>query len=192
MFKSFADVPVDQLPNNKKLHAHAFSVMYAVSSMVENLNDIECLVEILVKTGQSHGNRSVTIQQFDVCISLINEIVLLSFMGYEIDLVVAGSVAAGIYVFFLALIFHPGLALRQCISCAHYEFVPPQSYISMKLERVGRELGWAAFDAQFNVMLIYRRFLAMKSYSPTLGGGREIGERAHDVGILTHVGNVAM
>lgn len=64
-FKSFATVPMDQLRDNKKLHAHAFSVMYAISSMVDNLEDIDCLLEILVKMGQSHGKRSITIKKFE-------------------------------------------------------------------------------------------------------------------------------
>lgn len=64
-FKSFANVPRDQLRTNKKLHAHAFSVMYAVSSMVENLEDIDCLLVILVKTGQNHVKHSISMKQFE-------------------------------------------------------------------------------------------------------------------------------
>lgn len=64
-FKSFAEVPMDQLKENRKLHAHGFSVMYAISSMVNNLDDIDCLVEILTKTGHSHAGRHIKIQHFE-------------------------------------------------------------------------------------------------------------------------------
>lgn len=64
-FHSFADVPFDQLKNNKKLQAHGFSVMYAISSMVKNLDDIDCLAEILTKTGINHRSRTITIEHFE-------------------------------------------------------------------------------------------------------------------------------
>jgi len=64
-FKSFADVPMDKLKENRKLHAHAFSVMYAISSMVNNLDDIECLLEVLTKTGRAHSPRNIKIEHFE-------------------------------------------------------------------------------------------------------------------------------
>ncbi|GAB6020441.1 hypothetical protein CHUAL_003134 [Chamberlinius hualienensis] len=64
-FKSFAEVPMDKLKENRKLHAHAFSVMHAIASMVSNLDDIDCLAEILTKTGLSHGGRNIKIEHFE-------------------------------------------------------------------------------------------------------------------------------
>lgn len=64
-FKSFADVPIDDLFSNKKLKAHALSVMNAISMFVDNLDDIEVLKEFLIKTGKSHGVRKITPVHFD-------------------------------------------------------------------------------------------------------------------------------
>ncbi|KAG8226556.1 hypothetical protein J437_LFUL000639, partial [Ladona fulva] len=63
-FKAFADVPLDELPNSKKFQAHANSVVYAVTSIVDNLDDPGCLVEMLRKLGQNHGQRHIPEQAF--------------------------------------------------------------------------------------------------------------------------------
>jgi len=64
-FQAFANVPFNELKTNKKLQAHAFSVMYALTSMIDNLDDIDCLLEILVKTGKTHGQRNIPLKKFE-------------------------------------------------------------------------------------------------------------------------------
>ncbi|XP_071444434.1 globin-like [Hetaerina americana] len=63
-FKAFATTPLDDLPENKKFQAHANSVMYAVTSVVDNLDDPGCLVEMLKKLGQNHGRRNIPEKAF--------------------------------------------------------------------------------------------------------------------------------
>lgn len=55
----FKDIPVSELGENKKFQAHASSVMYSVTSLVDNLNDAELLVNILVKLGENHKRRNI-------------------------------------------------------------------------------------------------------------------------------------
>jgi hemoglobin-like flavoprotein len=59
LFRGFADVPLDQLAENKRLKAHAFTVMNAINGLVDNLDDPEVLTELLIKTGQNHQKRKV-------------------------------------------------------------------------------------------------------------------------------------
>ncbi|ODN02116.1 Globin [Orchesella cincta] len=73
-FRSFANVPFDDLPQNKRFQAHAYTVMNAIDGMVNNLDDPEMLDEMLLRTGVNHGKRKLTGQAFDEFKS--------SFMGY--------------------------------------------------------------------------------------------------------------
>lgn len=66
LFKAFADVPADKLVKNGKLLGHATSVMYAINSIVDNLEDPGCLVELLHKTGTNHKQRNLTALHFQV------------------------------------------------------------------------------------------------------------------------------
>lgn len=63
-FKSFKDVPLKDLPRNSKFQAHCTSVMYALTSIVDNLDDSGCLVEMLTKLGQNHHRHGVSRQEF--------------------------------------------------------------------------------------------------------------------------------
>lgn len=65
-FSAFKDVPVEELKGSSKLQAHANSVMYAVTAVVDNLDDSECLVEMLRKLGLNHAGHMVTKQEFKV------------------------------------------------------------------------------------------------------------------------------
>ncbi|XP_054714517.1 globin-like [Uloborus diversus] len=64
LFKAFANTPRNELSKNVKLAAHATSVMYAISSLVDNLQDTECLVELLSKIGHSHRPRNLNKDHF--------------------------------------------------------------------------------------------------------------------------------
>ncbi|GLH05879.1 Uncharacterized protein GBIM_11438 [Gryllus bimaculatus] len=63
-FNAFKDVPIKDLPTNKKFQAHSHSVIYALSSVVDNLDDTGVLVEMLNKLGENHGRRNITPKQF--------------------------------------------------------------------------------------------------------------------------------
>ncbi|CAG7834222.1 unnamed protein product [Allacma fusca] len=63
-FKGFADVPLVQLAENKRLKAHAFTVLNAINGLIDNLDDLEVLNELLFKTGQNHIKRNLKISDF--------------------------------------------------------------------------------------------------------------------------------
>lgn len=65
-FKSFKDVPLKDLPSNNKFQAHCTSVMYALTSILDNLDDIGCLTEMLTKLGQNHYKHGVSRRGFIV------------------------------------------------------------------------------------------------------------------------------
>jgi len=59
-------VPLDQLKENKRLKAHAFTVMTAINGLVDNLDDPEVLTELLLKTGRNHAKRGTKAGDFQV------------------------------------------------------------------------------------------------------------------------------
>lgn len=65
LFSAFADVPAEQLPGNTRLAAHAMSVAYAITALVDNLDDADCLVELVRKTATNHSRRPVTVAHFE-------------------------------------------------------------------------------------------------------------------------------
>lgn len=56
-FRGFADVPLEKLAENKRLQAHAFTVLNAINGLVDNLDDPDVLNVLLHKTGQNHGGK---------------------------------------------------------------------------------------------------------------------------------------
>nr|CAD7577032.1 unnamed protein product [Timema californicum] len=64
-FAAFSTVPLDELPTNKKFHAHANAIMYTVTSVVDNLDEPEVLVEMLKKLGENHGRRKIVKSEFE-------------------------------------------------------------------------------------------------------------------------------
>ena len=63
-FRSFKDVPIDQLRGNKKVLAHANNVLYQISMLVDYFDDTETLVEMLIKMAKNHHRRKITIEMF--------------------------------------------------------------------------------------------------------------------------------
>jgi len=63
-FKGFANVPREQLQENKRYQAHAFTVVSAINGMIDNIDDPELLSELLIKTGQNHKRRLIKIEDF--------------------------------------------------------------------------------------------------------------------------------
>lgn len=64
-FRAFSDVPLSELRGNRRLLAHATSVMYAITSVVDNLDDPDCLIELLAKIGVSHIPRNLARHHFE-------------------------------------------------------------------------------------------------------------------------------
>jgi len=60
----FRDMPVKELNSSKKFQAHATGVMYAVSSIVDSVNDSDLLVNILIKIAENHKRRKITADSF--------------------------------------------------------------------------------------------------------------------------------
>ncbi|XP_045602393.1 globin D, coelomic [Procambarus clarkii] len=63
-FKGFAGVPEAELRKSKRLVAHGTTVMMAITSMVDNLDDVSVLVELLKNTGANHKNRGIPREDF--------------------------------------------------------------------------------------------------------------------------------
>ncbi|XP_022916567.1 globin [Onthophagus taurus] len=61
----FRDVPLADLKDNPKLRAHSLSVMYAISSVIDSLDEGPILVNLLQKTGDNHGKRKIPLESFD-------------------------------------------------------------------------------------------------------------------------------
>jgi hypothetical protein len=64
MFPQFKGSSVEEVAKHPKLPAHAMSVMYALASYIDNLEDSELLVELVKKTSVSHIGRGVGSREF--------------------------------------------------------------------------------------------------------------------------------
>nr|CAD7417409.1 unnamed protein product [Timema poppensis] len=73
-FAAFSTVPLDELPTNKKFHAHANAIMYTVTSVVDNLDEPEVLVEMLKKLGENHGRRKIVKSEFEVLVEMLKKL----------------------------------------------------------------------------------------------------------------------
>ncbi|XP_058798119.1 globin [Phymastichus coffea] len=63
-FAGFKDVPLDELPGNKKFQAHCLAVVTTLSNVIDSMNDTELLAANLVSIGEKHNKRGQTKQQF--------------------------------------------------------------------------------------------------------------------------------
>lgn len=50
---------------NKKVSAHATNVLYAISALIDNLDDPECLVNMLIKLGGNHFRHGIQFSMFE-------------------------------------------------------------------------------------------------------------------------------
>ncbi len=66
MFKSFADVPFDDLPEIEEFRAHALQVTETISVAVSSLDDLETLAMVLKDLGQAHTPQGLQDVHFDV------------------------------------------------------------------------------------------------------------------------------
>ena len=65
-FKPFENLKLEDLVYNKRLAAHAATVMSAIDSYIENLDDVTVVVEMLKATGHNHQGRGITVEDFQV------------------------------------------------------------------------------------------------------------------------------
>jgi hypothetical protein len=65
-FSGFDGKPLAVLAEDKRLKAHATTVMNAINSVVDSLGDPETLVEILKTTGKNHKRRGIEKTHFEV------------------------------------------------------------------------------------------------------------------------------
>lgn len=64
-FELFKGKPVSELRTSPKMKAHATSVMYALTSYVENVEDSENLVGLVQKIAISHLGRGIKLKEFE-------------------------------------------------------------------------------------------------------------------------------
>ncbi|XP_072748112.1 globin 1 isoform X2 [Anoplolepis gracilipes] len=64
-FKSFKDMPLDELPKNKRFQAHCASIIATFTKLIEQMCDPELMEATLINLIEKHKNRGQTRQQFD-------------------------------------------------------------------------------------------------------------------------------
>lgn len=65
-FKDFRGLTIEEVQVHKKLRAHALSVVYALKSFIDNLDDTETMEQLVRKIARSHYERTVTAEQIQV------------------------------------------------------------------------------------------------------------------------------
>lgn len=63
-FEAFKDVPLDELQSNKRFQAHCASIIAAVSSVVDSLQDFGLLEANIITLAERHKKRGQTEEQF--------------------------------------------------------------------------------------------------------------------------------
>ncbi|XP_033744578.1 globin-like [Pecten maximus] len=81
-FRAFKNVSLEDLDydgettkKNRKMVAHGMSVMYALESYIDSLDDMDCLVELVRKTAKSHLDRSIGVKEFMWMIPVTHELI---------------------------------------------------------------------------------------------------------------------
>lgn len=62
----FRDIPRKQLKENGCFQAHCVSVMYALSSIIDNVDNAPMMTQLLVKQAANHVTRNVPHQAYSV------------------------------------------------------------------------------------------------------------------------------
>ncbi|CAH0564398.1 unnamed protein product [Brassicogethes aeneus] len=72
----FKDIPLKDLPENKRFQAHCNKVIHGFNAIIDSLDNTELLVTTLLKVGETHKPRGVTEEAFldlkDVIIELFS------------------------------------------------------------------------------------------------------------------------
>ncbi|XP_078041839.1 cytoglobin-2-like [Augochlora pura] len=64
VFRPFKDIPLSELPANKKFQAHCANIIAALNSVIDSLHDPELMDANLIMVAERHKNRGQTEQQF--------------------------------------------------------------------------------------------------------------------------------
>ncbi|KAL0128636.1 hypothetical protein PUN28_003787 [Cardiocondyla obscurior] len=64
-FKSFKDVPLDELSKNKRFQAHAVNIVATLGKVIEQMHDPELMEASLINLTEKHKNRGQTQKQFE-------------------------------------------------------------------------------------------------------------------------------
>ncbi|XP_029680031.1 globin [Formica exsecta] len=64
-FKPFKDIPIDELPKNKRFQAHSASIISTFSKLIEQMYDPELMHASLINLIEKHKNRGQTQEQFE-------------------------------------------------------------------------------------------------------------------------------
>ncbi|XP_043262258.1 globin-like [Colletes gigas] len=64
VFHAFKDIPVDELPTNNKFRAHCQFIISTLNNAFCALDDVCLMNETLLSTGQRHGRRGQSRQEF--------------------------------------------------------------------------------------------------------------------------------
>ncbi|KAL5015955.1 hypothetical protein ScPMuIL_005544 [Solemya velum] len=65
-FEQLKGQSLDTLATSSKMRAHATTVMYSLTSLVDSLDDPECLVGLARKISANHLRNGVQMKEFDV------------------------------------------------------------------------------------------------------------------------------
>ncbi|CAK9303040.1 unnamed protein product [Gordionus sp. m RMFG-2023] len=64
LFKKFERISMEDLPKSRQLRAHGIAVINSLNGMIENLDDPECLVELLLMNGKQHAHFGTTMEHY--------------------------------------------------------------------------------------------------------------------------------
>ncbi|XP_071568688.1 globin 1 [Temnothorax nylanderi] len=73
-FKSFKDVPLDELSKNKRFQAHCANIVATLGKLIEQMHDPELMEATLINFTEKHKNRGQTPKQFEELKQLMLEL----------------------------------------------------------------------------------------------------------------------
>lgn len=86
-FKLFKDIPLDDLPKNKRFQAHCANIISAFSNAIDQLHDPELMEATLLSLADRHKARGQVLEHFQVSKSILlaynTNILYLKFYLYE-------------------------------------------------------------------------------------------------------------
>ena len=66
IFKTLDGLSDDELRKSPKLKAHVINFKHGITSLVDNLDDVDCLTILIHKLTENHFRRNITAAQFQV------------------------------------------------------------------------------------------------------------------------------
>ncbi|KAK6168135.1 hypothetical protein SNE40_022021 [Patella caerulea] len=69
-FKAFENKSLDEIKGMSDMRAHATAVMYAMDSLIDNVDDPECMVGLVRKIARNHKGRNIGKARFEQLRSL--------------------------------------------------------------------------------------------------------------------------